>query len=76
MPFWWKTHWNEALPARESIKGEFEMSGNKMDKHGKRVAAAELVKQYRPLGLKAVLAAALQVKPKPIKKPALPKQPA
>lgn len=58
------------------------MSGNKMDKHGERVAAAELIEQYRPLGLKAVLAAAMQVKPKPAKKPAphiqtsLPKQPA
>ncbi|WP_200953657.1 MULTISPECIES: hypothetical protein [Rhizobium/Agrobacterium group] len=33
-------------------------------------AAANLVEQYRPLGLKAVLAAALQIKPKPVKKPA------
>lgn len=45
------------------------MSANKIEKHGERVAAAELVEQYRPLGLKAVLAAAMQVKPKPAQKP-------
>lgn len=53
------------------------MSGNKLDKHGERVAATQLIEQYRPLGLKAVLAAATQVKPKPVKKPAqiaMPKQ--
>jgi hypothetical protein len=54
-------------------KGEFEMPGKKTDKHSPR-EAANLVAQYRPLGLRAVLAAALQVKPKPVKKPALPKQ--
>lgn len=36
--------------------------------------SADLVQQYRPLGLKAVLAAALQVKAKPAGK--LTKQPA
>ncbi|MCV9965883.1 hypothetical protein OIU34_28840 [Pararhizobium sp. BT-229] len=66
---------DEAFPARESIRGEFEMPGKKTDKNSPR-AAANLVEQYRPLGLKAVLAAALQIKPKPVKKPALPKQPA
>ncbi|MBW9066047.1 hypothetical protein JNB71_22320 [Rhizobium herbae] len=49
------------------------MPGKKTDKHSPR-EAANLVEQYRPLGLKAVLAAALQVKPKPVKKPAVPKQ--
>lgn len=58
------------------------MSGKKMDKHDQRVASTALIEQYRPLGLKAVVAAAMQVKPKPGKKPApqaaasLPKQPA
>ena len=61
---------NEALDLGMSIEGELDMSGNKMDKHGERVAATELIEQYRPLGLKAVLAAAMQVKPKPAKKPA------
>ncbi|WP_200952150.1 hypothetical protein [Rhizobium sp. Root482] len=51
------------------------MPAPKTDKNSPR-PAADLVEQYRPLGLKAVLAAALQVKPKPIKKAALPKQPA
>jgi len=32
---------------------------------GSKPPAADLVAKYRPLGLKAVLAAALQVKPKP-----------
>jgi hypothetical protein len=49
------------------------MPGKKTDKNSPR-DAANLVEKYRPLGLKAVLAAALQVKPKPVKKPALPKQ--
>jgi hypothetical protein len=50
------------------------MPGTKNDKNSPR-AAANLVEQYRPLGLKAVLAAALQVKAKPVKKPAMSKQP-
>jgi len=45
------------------------MPATKTDKTSPR-AAANLVEQYRPLGLKAVLAAALQIKPKPVKKPA------
>ncbi|WP_275790046.1 hypothetical protein [Pararhizobium gei] len=45
------------------------MSADKIEKQGERKAAAQLVEQYRPLGLKAVLAAAMQVKPKPAKKP-------
>ncbi|WP_164491902.1 MULTISPECIES: hypothetical protein [unclassified Rhizobium] len=48
------------------------MPGTKTDKNSPRTAA-NLVEQYRPLGLKAVLAAALQVKPKPVKKPVVPK---
>ena len=31
---------------------------------------SDLINQYRPVGLKAVLAAALQVKAKPTKRPA------
>jgi len=42
------------------------MSGIKTDKKSPRQAES-LVEQYRPLGLKAVLAAALQVKKKPVK---------
>ncbi|WP_200951810.1 hypothetical protein [Rhizobium sp. Leaf453] len=48
------------------------MPGTKTDKNSPRTAA-NLVEQYRPLGLRAVLAAALQVKPKPVKKPVVPK---
>ncbi len=48
------------------------MPGTKTDKNSPRTAA-NLVEQYRPLGLKAVLAAALQVKAKPVRKPAIPK---
>lgn len=45
------------------------MSATKTEKTSPSTAA-NLVERYRPVGLKAVLAAALQSKPKPIKKPA------
>ncbi len=51
------------------------MPGIKTDKKSPR-AAQDLVNQYRPLGLKAVLAAALQVKQKPAKATVKIKQPA
>nr|WP_316653424.1 hypothetical protein [uncultured Gellertiella sp.] len=35
---------------------------------GQDQAKTDLSKQYRPLGLKAVLAAALMVKPQPVQK--------
>lgn len=58
---------NGAFDTRDIYtQGEFEMTAKKSDKAEKR-PTANLVEQYRPLGLKAVLAAALQLKPK--KKP-------
>jgi hypothetical protein len=60
--------WSEPKTARDLPQGEFEMTVQKSDKAEKR-PTANLIEQYRPLGLKAVLAAALQLKPKPKKKP-------
>ncbi|WP_175552102.1 hypothetical protein [Pararhizobium antarcticum] len=51
------------------------MSGINSDKKSPR-PAENLVQQYRPLGLKAVLAAALQVKKKPVMAPPKAKLPA
>ena len=64
---------NEAVSVPRKHQGEFEMRASESDKKSPR-PAADLVDQYRPLGLKAVLAAALQVKPKPAKTPVSPKQ--
>jgi|GEM_PF-1387728 len=67
-----QTRGSETFPVRNSIRECMHVKAVKTTDIAK--TSADLVEQYRPLGLKAVLAAALQAKAKPAA--TLKKQPA
>jgi len=69
---WFTQATTMSFRSRESIKECMHVKAAKTTDIAK--TSADLVQQYRPLGLKAVLAAALQIKAKPAAK--LKKQPA